>query len=633
MRILQLHSDFIEYEPIKKEIKITEECEKKKFRLENVVVLFTAIEDGDNEEVVKRAIREIKSSLEIIGSNKILIYPYSHLSKNLAKPEKALKLIKDMEKYAKKSDLKVYRAPFGWTKAFHIKIKGHPLAEQSKFFFPGEVKKEEVVSKALKAEEKLKSEWFVLTPKGELIPIKIKKGEVVSEKRFDWKKYENLKKFAKYEMAKSRLVKEEPPHVKLMRKLELADYESASDPGNLRYYPKGELIRSLIQEWVDSNVIDYGAMKVETPVMYDLNHPAMVKYFNRFPARQYIVESAKKKYFLRFSACFGQFMIAHDTLMSYKNLPIRLYEVAKYAFRLEKRGELVGLRRLRSFVMPDCHAFCADIEQAKEEMKKRFELSLKIQKGFGFKIPEDFELGIRIVKDFWKKNKDFVLSLVREYGKPVLVEMWSKRFFYFVMKYELNFIDNLEKASALTTDQIDIESSENYGIYFIDKDDKKKPVIILHLSPSGAICRVMYALLEKAAKTLKSKGNPILPLWLSPTQVRLIPVSDKYVKKAEELMKKIEEKNIRVDLDDRNKSVEKKIRDAEIEWVPYSVVIGEREVRSGILPVRVREKGKVQKMKIEEFIELIKKKTEGKPFKKLTLPRYLSKRPKFVAWT
>jgi threonyl-tRNA synthetase len=268
-----------------------------------------------------------------------------------------------------------------------------------------------------------------------------------------------------------------------------------------------------------------------------------------------------------------------------------------------------------------------------EEMKKRFELSLKIQKGFGFDIPEDFELGIRIVKDFWEENKDFVLSLVKIYGKPALIEMWNRRFFYFIMKYELNFVDNLDKASALTTDQIDVENGENYGIYFVDKDDKKKPVIILHLSPSGAICRVMYALLEKAAKEIKQGKNPILPLWLSPIQARVIPVSDKYIKQAEELMEEIDKKNIRVDLDDRNKSVEKKIRDAEVDWVPYSIVVGDREIKSGLLPIRIRETGEVKKMELEEFVSMVKKQTDGKPFRKLTLPKYLTKRPQFVAWT
>lgn len=639
MRMLLIHSKFLEYKPTKKALKYVKDVEKKKIKIENVLVAFTAAEGRDKshlKEIIKKSIKEIKHQFEEVKAKNIVIYPYAHLSSDLAGPYLADKAIKEMEKEAKKQKLPVHVSPFGWYKEFSLHCLGHPLAESFKEIVIGEKKKEEkeeLVSKALKAEKKMKSSWHILTPKGDLIPLEIKDGKVVAGKDFDWKKNENLKKFAMYEMAKSREVKEKPPHVELMRKLELADYESASDPGNLRYYPKGELMRDLIQNWVDSNVIDYGAMKVETPIMYDLNHPVMVKYLNRFPARQYIVESFKRKFFLRFAACFGQFTMAHDAIISYKELPMRLYEMAKYSFRLEKRGELVGLRRLRSFIMPDCHAFCSDVPQAMEEMKKRFDLALKIQKGFGFNVPEDFELGIRVVKEFWEKNKDFVLSLVKTHGKPALIEMWDKRFFYFILKYELNFVDNLDKASALTTDQIDVENAENYGIYYTDRDGKKKPVTILHLSPSGAICRVMYGLLEKAAKEQKQGKNPILPLWLSPIQVRVIPVSDKHIKQAIEIMEKIEKENIRVDLDDRNKSVEKKVRNAEMEWVPYSIVVGEREMKSGILPVRIRKIGKVKKMKVDEFVKILKKEIKNKPFRKSSLPKLLSKRPQFVAWS
>jgi threonyl-tRNA synthetase len=636
MRLLLIHSEYLKYKPTRKALKYIKDVDKKEVKIDNVLVVFTSAEGRDEKhlkEVVRKSIKEIKHQFEEVKAKNVVIYPYAHLSSDLASPYLADRALKEMEKEAKKQKLPVHVSPFGWYKEFSLHCVGHPLAESFKEIVTGKEEKEEEVSEALEAEKKIKSSWFILTPKGDLIPLKIKNKQVVAEKIFDWKKYNNLKKFATYEMAKSREVKKQPPHVEFMRKLELADYESASDPGNMRYYPKGELMRSLIQDWVDLNNVDAGAMKVETPIMYDLEHPVMVKYLNRFPARQYIVESFKKKLFLRFSACFGQFIMAHDAVISYKNLPLWLYEPAKYAFRLEKRGELVGLRRLRSFIMPDCHAFCSDVPQAMQEMNKRFELALKIQKGFGFDIPGDFELGIRLVKDFWNKNKDFVISLVKSYGKPALIEMWDKRFFYFIMKYELNFIDNLDKASALTTDQIDVENGENYGIYFVDKDDKKKPVMILHQSASGAICRVMYALLEKAAKEIKQKKNPILPLWLSPIQARIIPVSDKFTEQAAELMKKIEKESIRVDFDDRNKSVEKKIRDAEVDWVPYSIVVGEREIKSGLLPVRIRTTGKVEKMKLEKFMKMVKKQIDNKPFRKLTLPKYLTKRPQFVAWT
>jgi len=631
MRILQLHSDFIEYKPIEKEIKIAEEVEKKKYRLENIVVLFTALEEGDNEEVVKKALEEVKSSLGVIKTNRILIYPYAHLSKNLANPNTALKLIKEMEAYSKKIGIETYRAPFGWNKQFAIQIKGHPLAEQSKVFLPGKITgKKEEVSEAVKKEEKIKSQWFVIKTNGEMIPIDIKENKLIG--KFDFKKHENLEKFAKYEIAKSRAIQQMPPHVKLMRELEIADFEEGSDPGNLRFYPKGRLIKSLLEQFVTQMVVKYGGMEVETPIMYDLQNPILADYVNRFPARQYVVKSEDKELFLRFSACFGQFLMLSNSLISYKQLPLKIYELTRYSFRREKSGELAGLRRLRAFTMPDVHAICGNLDQAMKEFVVRFKLCQDILKKIGLN-EENYELAIRFTKDFYQKNKNFIASLIKLHGKPSLVEMWDEKIFYFILKYELNFVDALNKASALSTDQIDVENGKRYGITFIDENSKKQNPIILHCSPSGAIERVMYALLEKAYMDEKRKKVPRLPTWLSPTQVRIVPVSEKYYKFSEEIASKIEKESIRVDIDDRNLTVEKKVRSGELEWVPFIIVVGEREMKSKSFPVRIRESGTVKKMKIEQFVKLIKKEIEGKPFRQLSLPKYLTKRPQFVAWT
>ena len=621
MRILQQHVDFIEFEPVEKEIEIAEETEKKKFRFEEILVLFVSIEKNDDEKVAEKAIKEIKDFLKILKINKILIYPFAHLSNQLAKPNAALKILKKMEEFAKKNGIETYRAPFGWTKSFHLKLKGHPLAEQLRIYEVKEKEREEV-SKALKIEEKkVKSKWYILEPNGNLVPVK----------EFDFTKHKNLEKFAKYEIEKSRVVKKIPPHVILMRKLEIADYESGSDPGNLRYYPAGRLIKSLLEEFVTRKVIGFGAMEVETPIMFDYNHPAFMSYLNRFPARHYVLRSGKKDYFMRFSACFGQFLIKKDMQISYKNLPLRMYELTRYSFRREKSGELVGLKRLRTFTMPDMHTLCKTLDEAKNEFKNQFKFSLQVLKEIGFD-EKDIETAIRFTEDFWKENKEFIISLVKIINKPVLIEMWNFRYAYFDPKFEFNFVDALDKASALSTVQIDHENAERYGITYIDEDGKKKYPFILHCSPSGAIERVMYALLEKAYMKEKSGKVPSLPLWLSPTQVRLIPVSEKYIKACEEIADRIEKENIRVDIDDRNESVERKVRDAEISWCPYIIVVGEEEVKSNKLSVRIRERGGIVKMDLNSLIKEIKGKVESKPFKKLPLPKYLSKRPIFVPW-
>ena len=143
--------------------------------------------------------------------------------------------------------------------------------------------------------------------------------------KFNFSKHKKLEKLAKYESDKNRNVDQPPPHVALMKKLAIADYESASDHGNMRFFPNGRLIKSLLEQYVTNKVKDYGGYEVETPIMYDSHHPSMQSYFNRFPARQYNINAdGKTTVFLRFAACFGQFLIAHDMQISYKNLPYRL---------------------------------------------------------------------------------------------------------------------------------------------------------------------------------------------------------------------------------------------------------------------------------------------------------------------
>lgn len=615
LRILQLHCDSIEYTPTKKEIKAAEEIEPKPEKIDEVVVAFVAVEDGDDSSVGQKAILEIKESMNKVGCKRLLLYPYAHLSSTLAAPSTALSILKEMESFA--TDITVSRAPFGWTKSYKVQVKGHPLAENSKVITKGS--SEEKTSDALKSESKIKSYWYILTPDGTMSEMS----------DFNFSKYPNLEVLSKYEAAKKRSVDEPPPHVLLMKKLAIADYEPASDSGNMRFFPNGRLIKSLIERYVTDRVRDYGGYEVETPIMYDSHHPSMASYFNRFPARQYNINSEGKKLFLRFAACFGQFLMANDFQLSYKNLPYRLYELTRYSFRREQSGELVGLRRLRAFTMPDCHAFCKDIPQAIEELKVRFDLSKSVIKELGID-ENDYEMAIRFTEDFYNENKSLIQQMVQKHGKPVLVEMWKEKFFYFVLKWEFNYIDNLGKASALSTDQIDVENGDRYGIKFIDEHNIPQHPIILHNSPSGAIERVIYAILEKAAMDSKKGKKPELPLWLAPTQVRIIPLKEDFLDFSQKLCEKISEKEIRVDIDDRNESIGKRIREAEKEWIRYIIVIGEKEVASSNLSIRDRMTGQTSDLSFDDFINQIKENTKGKPFAKLNVPLYLSKRPQIM---
>ena len=317
----------MEYTPTKKEIKSAEDnVSTETTRLEELVVAFVAIEKDDDSLVAKEAMSQIKNSMEKIGCKKLLLYPYAHLSSNLASPSLAFSLLNEMETLA--TDLEVSHSPFGWTKSYNVKVKGHPLAESSKIItkkdasvFTGS--SNEITSEALKSESKIKSFWYIMDIEGKMTPIS----------EFDFSNHSKLEILAKYESAKKRSVDEPPPHVALMKKLAIADYEPASDSGNMRFFPNGRLIKSLIEQYVTARVKEYGGYEVETPIMYDSHHPSMVSYFNRFPARQYNIDSEGKQLFLRFAACFGQFLMANEFQLSYKNLPYRLYELTRYSFR------------------------------------------------------------------------------------------------------------------------------------------------------------------------------------------------------------------------------------------------------------------------------------------------------------
>ena len=621
MRILQLHCDSIEYTPTKKEIKSAEDIDDPQTqKLEELVVVFVAMEDGDDSSVAQNAISQIKNSMEKIGCKKLLLYPYAHLSSNLAKPSVAIALLKEMESSA--SELEVSHSPFGWTKSYKLQVKGHPLAESSKVVTkdsPNLETDSKLTSDALEGESKIRSIWKIMSPDGTMSNIA----------DFNFSKYPKLEILAKYEVAKQRHVDKPPPHVALMKKMGIADYETASDSGNMRFFPNGRLIKSLIERYVTDRVKEYGGYEVETPIMYDSEHPSMVSYFNRFPARQYNIDSDGKKLFLRFAACFGQFLMANHFQMSFKNLPYKLYELTRYSFRREQSGELVGLRRLRAFTMPDCHAFCGNMNQAIDEIKVRFDLSQSVLSNLGIE-KSDYDMAIRFTEDFYNENKSAIEELVKKNGKPVLVEMWTEKFFYFVLKWEFNFIDNLGKASALSTDQIDVENGDRYGIEFVDENNEKKHPIILHNSPSGAIERIIYALLEKAATDSHEGRKPQFPLWLSPTQVRIIPLKEEFNDFCDNLTEKISANSVRVDIDDRNESIGKRIREAEKEWIQYILVIGEKEANSENLSIRDRQTGKVRDLSFDDFVNEIKEQTKDKPFTGLNFPKYISKRPNLM---
>lgn len=612
LKILLIHSEGFSFNTREKSTSLAEDIneEEKVMEInENVLVSFTTIEKKDESNVKAASIMASDAIGQLaneLGENNIIIYPYAHLSASLADNNISINILHNIENLLKEAGYNVYRIPFGWYKAFKINCLGHNRAETLRSIDVDEFveKKKESVE-----EEAEKSIFYVLDLNGKLTP----------HQKYNYKNYENLQKFMNYEVSGTRLVTVQPPHTELMRKLELVDYEPRADSGHMKWFPRGELMRNILIDYLYNKMQNLGAMPIETPVMFSTKHPIIQEHLKKWAERQYLVKGGgEKTLFLRFASDFGQFFMLSDLNISYRNLPMRIYELTKYSFRYEQSGEVVGLRRLRAFTMPDLHTLCRSVDQALEEFENQFQICIQVMNDINI----DYEVGFRVVDEFWREKKDWILSLIKKIEKPALVEIYPKRTAYWIMKFEFNFVDFTEKAAALSTIQIDVDMARQYNITYVNENGEKIHPIILHCSPSGALERVIYAILETAHRIKMEKGVPTFPLWLAPIQVRVIPVTDKYNEYSEKIVNTLEQNQIRVDFDNRDETMGRKIRDAEQDWIPYIIVIGEKEVINEILAIRIRrEKGKIFELALNEFIETFKKEMNIETF--LPLPKPL----------
>ncbi len=607
MRILLIHSDYLNYN-VKNKTPVAEEIEdaKKQGAFDESLVVFTAVEKDDENNpqgIVKNLVKEVIKTNDQVKAENIVLYPYAHLSSSLSSPKVAVQVLKDAEEALDAEGLNVKRVPFGWYKAFEISCKGHPLSELSRTITAEGEDEEEV--------EKKPSSWSILD------------GDKIID--IDDFKFENdqLEKLVSYELGTGASDAGEPPHVKLMREKELCDYESASDVGNLKWFPKGRLVRDLLADYVYNLVVDQGAMPIETPIFYDLDNEAINVHAAKFGERQYRTDT-KKNLMLRFACCFGAFRVMADPFITWKNLPAKLYELSTYSFRFEKKGEVVGLKRLRAFTMPDFHSFCADMESTLEEFSKQTDMCIQT----GVDLDVNYEIIFRATKDFYDENKDWMYSIGKKIGKPVLLEILPERKHYWSCKIDFAAIDYLGRPIENPTVQIDVESGKRFDITYLGEDGKEHYPTILHCSPTGSIERVICSLLEKTAIELDEKA-PMLPTWLSPIEVRIITVGEDHKDFANELYDKINAENIRVDVDDRDESVGKKIRNAATEWIPYIFVVGDNEKESGVFSVTVRETGEKVDMTVDELIKEVLDKTKGMPYRGLPLPKDISTRINF----
>ncbi|MCD1294578.1 hypothetical protein CUJ83_06125 [Methanocella sp. CWC-04] len=461
------------------------------------------------------------------------------------------------------------------------------------------------------------SRYLIIRPDGTELPVDVSKPEEVIKvlEEVGCKALESYVKSEELNMPPNK----EPPSIKIMQSHELVGHEPASDSGNLRFYPKGFLIFQLLRDWsYDIAVNRFKALQIDTPLIYSWDDTAIHEQADTFHQRHYTVkvpDDPEKDFILRFAGDFGLFKIMKDAIISYRNLPLRIYEFTK-SFRYERNGELSGLKRLRAFHMPDIHCFCRDIDEGWLEYQELYRNYSDLADASGV----EYAVVFRIYEPFFAEHKSKILDLVKYSNKPAFIEVLSDMKHYWAVKNEFQGVDSTGSCVQLSTVQLDVKDAQVYGITYTDRDGKKKGCIICH-SSIGSIERWYYMLLEEALK----RETPTLPVWLSPIQVRVIPVSEKYL----DYCRYIDIDGVRCDVDDSDETLSKKIARANMEWIPYVAVVGDREVESGLFSVSIRETGKIVTMTREELSKEIRLKCAGKPYRPLPFPKLLSQRPIF----
>ncbi|MEM1678116.1 MAG: threonine--tRNA ligase [Ignisphaera sp.] len=610
MRLLLIHAKTFSYKAKEKAIDEGESITREGMDgvFENALVVFTTVEEGDDRNpsiIISKAVDEIMDVAKKVEASIVVIYPYAHLSPSLAPPRTAIAILDSLKNALSERGIKVVRAPFGWYKEFVLHCHGHPLSELSRHITPSEEGARRPVEKR----------YYILTPEGRLMkPEEYNFIDSESE----------LKTLVEREVLKKESEGGQGRVQYYLRKFGF-EWEEYSDRGHLRYEPHATLILEAVStySWRVANSLGIPIFRVRGTNMFNLIVEPIKQHADLFGERMYEIRMDADRFVLRFAACHQQFSILKDWVLSYKDLPIGMFEIAD-SYRYEQRGELVLGFRLRRFHMPDLHILTRNLREAEEIALIVRDKIVEEAK----KIDRDYQAIYNVTEDYLNTHFDHIVDFVKREGKPVLLAVYPAGIYYWVINVEYIIIDELGRPREIATWQIDVGNAKRFGIKYVDENNTDQYPVIIHTAIIGSIERYIYMVFDKIAHDEAKGIPPTLPLWMSPIQVRLIPVSKDYIEYATKVASMLINNGIRVDIDDRDESLGKKIRDAGIEWIPYVVVIGERETRTNAISIRIRRNGIQKTLTLDEFIKILEEELNGYPRVENTLPLYLSKRPK-----
>ncbi len=561
MKVLQLDVDRISYRLVKPEASVYEQAEPGSEEVRDALVVMLAIEKGDDENAAKRATEDFVGFAKRQKLGRIVIYPFAHLSNRLENPSEAMRLFSSMEKMARESfGGTVTHAPFGWNKQLSLEIKGHPLAEQSRSYGtegveapPGAKRKERVDLSILK-----KSDWAGL-PQND--------------------------------------------HRTLGEQLDLYSGQEIS-PGMIYWHPNGLIVYEELKRFLREKYYDYGYKELSTPTLANIALWHVSGHWQHYKDNMFLLDYESGEIGLKPMNCPATIMIYKARKWSYKELPFRT-AIFDRLYRKELSGTLGGLMRVQEFSQDDGHIFAAE-EQLESEMK----LLLKLVKGVysTFGLEYSAKLSTKDPNNYmgddalWEHATKALEEALKSNGIKYGIKEGDAAFYG--PKIDFHIVDSAKREWQCGTIQLDYNMPKNFKITYTGEDGKEHMPIMIHRAILGSVERFLGVMIEHF------QGK--FPTWLAPVQAIVLSISESNAGYANAVYGEFRKARIRVELDASDRTLEYKIRDAQMRKIPYMIVLGKREEEAGQITARSRSGKQKQGIKASEFIAMMKNEIEGR---------------------
>lgn len=391
-------------------------------------------------------------------------------------------------------------------------------------------------------------------------------------------------------------------HRKLGKELDLFSFSDEVGAGLVIWHPKGAMLRTIIEDFERREHLKRDYDIVVGPQILKTDLWQRSGHYDNYRENMYFTEVDEQSFGIKPMNCLSHMMIYKSRLRSYRDLPLRLFELGT-VHRHERAGVLHGLLRVRCFTQDDAHILCTP-EQLDAEIKGVISFVQDVMGVFGFEF--EMELSTRPEKSIgsdedWDRATNALLGALKDSGRPFEINEGDGAFYG--PKIDIKLRDSLDRRWQCATIQCDFTLPERFDLTYIDADGEKKRPVMVHRVILGSIERFIGVLIEHFAGSF--------PVWLSPVQVVVLTVTDNQLSFAQQVYAELRAAGLRVQQDFRNEKLGFKIREAQLQKIPYMLVIGDKEVEAGMVTPRFRDGKNLDSMKCSEFIEFIEKEVKG----------------------